>query len=181
MQLSTVVAPLSIAPPPAFAELPVKVLSVTVAVPMLKMAVPSRAELPVNVQRSTVTVPSRLLMPTRELAIVNRENAAVTLMSTWNAPIRLPPLMVTPAAGPVMVVVPAVLVNSNTPSVLLSVIVLGVAKRVGSNEMVCVPAPSVLAYSIASRRLVPVPSDGSEEPLSSSVNVVTMSRSARYL
>ena len=60
--------------------------------------------------------------------IVSPEMDAVTLASTWNTRLSPPPLTVTPAAGPVIVWVPVVLLSSSwLPP---RVIVCGVAKTV---------------------------------------------------
>ena len=50
-------------PPPVVAELPLKVLPLTVRVPLLSMAPPLIAELPVKVLSFTVSVPLLLMPP----------------------------------------------------------------------------------------------------------------------
>ena len=48
--------------------------------------------------------------------IVSPEIDAVTPASTWNTRLSPPPLTVTPAAGPVIVSVPLVLLSSSWPA-----------------------------------------------------------------
>ena len=69
--------------------------------------------------------------------MVSPEIDAVTPLSTWNTRLALPPLTVTPAAGPVIVVGPVVSLSSSWLPV--RVIVCGVAKTVGSKVIVSVP------------------------------------------
>ena len=73
-------------------------------------------ELPLMVQSVSVAVPL-LYRPPPPLAvpplIVSPEKDAVTPASTWNTRLSPPPLTVTPAAGPVIVVTPVVSVSSS--------------------------------------------------------------------
>src|SRR5262245_3635273 len=87
---------------------------------------------------------------------------AVTRLSTWNTRLSPPPLTVTPAAGPVIVSVSVVLLNSSWLPV--RVIVCGALNTFLSKVMVEIPSESRLAKATASgrlRRLVP----GKREPL----------------
>ena len=70
--------------------------------------------------------------------IVSPENDAETFASTWNTRLRPPPLTVTPAAGPVIVSVPLVLLSSSGPSVRS--IVSGVLGSPQSKSTVLAPA-----------------------------------------
>ena len=92
----------------------------------------------VSVPRST-TAPPMVDIPLMRL---NPESAAVTPAFTLNRLTLLPPLRVTPAAGPVMVVDPAASLSVNT---LPRLMVCGMAKTIESKVMACVPAPRVLA------------------------------------
>ena len=96
-------------PPPAAAELPLMVQSVSVIVPSLYRPPPYPA-----------VEPPEMVRPLR---------VAVTPLSTWNTRNSPPPLTVTPAAGPMIVSVPLVLLSSSWPAV--NVIVWAVAKTVG--------------------------------------------------
>ena len=73
----------------------------------------------------------------RALVMVRPEIDAVTPVSTWKTRVWPPPLIVTPAAGPVIVCVPVVLLNSSRSPA--SVIVFGVLKTVASKSMVLAP------------------------------------------
>ncbi len=82
--------------------------------------------------------------------MVNPESEAVTPLSIWKTRLWPPPLMVRPAAGPVIVCAPPVSFSSSWPRV--SVIVCGVAKAVGSKVIISA-APRTLARLTAWRRL----------------------------
>ncbi len=82
--------------------------------------------------------------------IVIPERDTVTPPSTWNTRLEWLPLTVTPAAGPVIVSVPVVLLNSSW--VPLKVIVIAVLNTVLS-KVIAWPG-AALAPAIASRRLV---------------------------
>src|SRR5262249_12800459 len=142
-------------PPMPVAVLPLTVQLVSVAVPLLARPPPlALAELPLMVQLVSVAVP-RLYRPPPTNAlppvIVSPERDAVTPPSIWNTRLALLPLIVTPAAGPVIVSVPLVLLSSSW--VPVRVIVCGEANTVGSKVMVEIPAESKLAKAMASRRL----------------------------
>src|SRR5262249_16701145 len=117
---------------------------------------------PLTVQLVSASVP-RLSRPpplpklgALPLLIVSPERDAVTRLSTWNTRLSPPPLTVTPAAGPVIVMASVVLLSSSWLPV--RVIVCGVAKTCLSKGMVEIPAESKLAKVMASRRLKrPVP------------------------
>ena len=94
--------------------------------------------------------------------IVSPEMDAVTPPSTWNTRLSPPPLTVTPAAGPVIVSVPVVLLSSSW--VPVRVIVCGVAKTVWSKVMFEFPEGAVSAKAMASRRLKR-PAPGARESL----------------
>ena len=78
---------------------------------------------------------------------------AVTSLSTPNTLTVPPPLIVTPAAGPVIVSVPLVLLSASDPDV--NVIVWALAKTVGSKSIVF--APAVEFARPISERSEPVP------------------------
>jgi hypothetical protein len=74
----------------------------------------------------------------RDLQIgIAKQTGAVTPASIWSTRLALLPLIVTPAAEPVIVSVPVVSLSSSWPPV--RVIVCEVAKTVGSNWMVLSP------------------------------------------
>ena len=126
VQLVSVVVPpaLSSPPPLPVAELPLMVQSVSVVVPPRSCtsrrrvgggvaadgAVGQRASCRVVVQPAAV--PGGRAARDGQAAEVD----AVTPLSTWNTRLRPPPLTVTPAAGPVIVSVPLVLLSSSWPA-----------------------------------------------------------------
>ena len=83
--------------------------------------------------------------------MVRPESEAVTPLSICNTRLWPPPLMVTPAAGPVMVSVSVVLESSS--SVPVRVIVCGVLNTFGSKEIFALSELSKLASRRASGRL----------------------------
>ena len=81
---------------------------------------PELAELRLTVQSVSVLVPPSLYRPPPLPAVEPPEmirplKVAVTPLSTWNTRLVPPPLIVTPAAGPVIVSVPLVLLSSSWP------------------------------------------------------------------
>ncbi len=146
VQLVRVVVPVLLYRPSPVFLLTVQLVSVSV--PEAILARPPFRVLPLTVQPVSVTVPPLLNRPppwtaspdpfgARPWVIARPEMDAATPPSIWNTRLTLLPLTVTPAAGPVMVSVPLVLLSSSC--VPVSVIVCGVAKTVGSNWMVLVP------------------------------------------
>jgi hypothetical protein len=106
--------------------------------------------------------------------IISPEMDAVTSASTWNTRLSPPPLTVTPAAGPVIVAVPTVSLNSSW--VPARVIVCGVLNTPLSKSIVSSPA-CAFAWPTAQRRLPALPSsrvlrtanvDGTQRPSSPS-------------
>src|SRR5262245_22014105 len=110
------------------------------------------------VQLVSVAVPRLYRPPPTDAlppVIVSPEIGAVTPPSIWNTRLALLPLIVTPAAGPVIVSVPLVSVSSSWPP--LRVIVRAVLNTVGSKLIVFAPAV-VFAWPTAQRRLPTLPS-----------------------
>ena len=94
------------------------------------------AELPLTVQLVSVSVPSSLSRPPPLPVVLpagdrQSRDRRRDIASTWNTRLSPPPLTVTPAAGPVIVSVPVVLLSSSWPPV--RVIVCGVLKTDWSN------------------------------------------------
>src|SRR6516162_3925776 len=103
---------------PPTTELPLIVQLISVAwdwVPELSRPPPAVATLSLRVQPVSRTVP-RLYRPPPAVAapsvIVSPEKEAETPGSTWNTRLSPPPLIVTPAAEPVIIVIPVLLLNS---------------------------------------------------------------------
>ena len=142
-------------PPPIGAELPLTVQLVSVSVPPLYRPPPAvspnavsgyglLAELPLTLQSDSV---GAVVLHAATIAgghagaiagglppvIVSPEIEAVTNASTWKTRLAPPPLTVTPAAGPVIVSVPVVLLSSSW--VPVRVIVCGRLEHVGSKVM----------------------------------------------
>ena len=158
VQFDTVIVPWFSSPPPKELLVSVeKVQLVTVAEPLrLNRPPPSPlAKLPLMVTLVSVSTPPSLYRPPPLAAlppvIVSPEMDAVTFASNWNTRLSPPPLIVTPAAGPVIVCVPLVLLSSSWLPV--SVIVCGVANTVLSNVIVLAPAVA-FAEAIAWRKSV---------------------------
>ena len=95
------------------------------------------AELPLTVQSVSVVVPSLYRPPPYAgTAAGDRQSRdrRRDIRSTWNTRLSPPPLTVTPAAGPVIVSVPVVLLSSSWRAG--QVIVWAAAKTVGSKVIV---------------------------------------------
>ena len=116
MQSVRVTVPVPSSPPPSLAELPLMVQSVRVVVPYVAQTPPllSRrvADKGAVGQRRRAVVIQAAAVDGVPPVIVSPEIDAVTPPSTWNTRLSPPPLIVTPAAGPVIVGVPLVSLSS---------------------------------------------------------------------
>ena len=145
--------------PPLSAALYEKVLPVTTTLPKLARPPPlPTAVFDVTQHCRSVRFPQFAIPPPSPmlalpLVIVSPEIDAVTPTSTWNTRLTLLPLTVTPAVGPVIVIVAVPVVSRNSSWAPPSVIVCAVAKTIASKIMAWFP-PLVFAWAIASRRSV---------------------------
>ena len=157
-------------PPPLLAELPTKVLPLTISVPLLSMPPPLLAELPAKVHSFTVSLPLLLMPPPLppdnpfsmvrllRIATVPPISVKTVLAEAPFTVTRLVSVAPLPEVAPVRMVLVGIMSVPSTPSVMvLAAAVLPALNTVGSKLML---PPAAAAASRASRSVhapLPVP------------------------